>query len=509
MASQEGSRKRIKMSKAPASRAIGYTPAVASSSSAGPSNTANGGVCESGSCSHEQSLKTLHTDIEAMRQLVTCKVCDRLLYEPYALTCGHTYCYQCLRQWFENNPRKKTCPDCRVVITQQPTPSYLLREMVLIFVSRNEMLPDGETTDEHHKWQKEEADLIAADKANTDERAGGLFKGMFKRLNGAVRGCGPLHDPGDNVDRCPYCHWEVRGGYCSQCDTVVDEEAFSDYDDDSDETDDELDHELDAEDAAAVWGVDGEDDYFDHVYPYIGFGRDDSSTPVPAAMRAPEFVDLSGLTDQEERSEDEDEDNLSGFVVGDDEVTYDETDDGRRLDASDVPNQRRSRRVVVVDDDESDSDGETIPERVGAPDPGSDEDEEGPINSGSQRNKRGSRMTVRQRHVSVSSSDDSSEDSTDSDTDDDETHPDDEHIPAAPGLRGFSPLDEYEGDSNAPTSQDYYSEDGAEDGLYNDGGPSYDNEQYIDDRWDVRSPSEDEDHDDADDDDRWGIQRPA
>jgi len=77
-----------------------------------------------------------------MRQLVTCKICDRLLYEPYALSCGHTYCYICLTQWFTNNSRKKTCPDCRSVIVLQPTPSYIIKELVLIFVSRGRAFAD-------------------------------------------------------------------------------------------------------------------------------------------------------------------------------------------------------------------------------------------------------------------------------------------------------------------------------------------------------------------------------
>lgn len=32
-------------------------------------------------------------DLDSIRATVTCSVCDQLLYEPWTLGCGHTYCY--------------------------------------------------------------------------------------------------------------------------------------------------------------------------------------------------------------------------------------------------------------------------------------------------------------------------------------------------------------------------------------------------------------------------------
>lgn len=40
-----------------------------------------------------QQLKVLKTDFESLRSHLTCKICDRLLYQPYTISCGHTYCY--------------------------------------------------------------------------------------------------------------------------------------------------------------------------------------------------------------------------------------------------------------------------------------------------------------------------------------------------------------------------------------------------------------------------------
>jgi hypothetical protein len=40
-----------------------------------------------------QQLKTLKTDFDSLRSHLTCKICDRMLYQPYTIACGHTYCY--------------------------------------------------------------------------------------------------------------------------------------------------------------------------------------------------------------------------------------------------------------------------------------------------------------------------------------------------------------------------------------------------------------------------------
>lgn len=40
-----------------------------------------------------QQLSALKTDLDSLRSLLTCKICDHLLYQPYTIACGHTYCY--------------------------------------------------------------------------------------------------------------------------------------------------------------------------------------------------------------------------------------------------------------------------------------------------------------------------------------------------------------------------------------------------------------------------------
>jgi predicted acyl esterase len=40
-----------------------------------------------------QQLKSLKAEFDGLRAHLTCKICDRLLYQPYTIACGHTYCY--------------------------------------------------------------------------------------------------------------------------------------------------------------------------------------------------------------------------------------------------------------------------------------------------------------------------------------------------------------------------------------------------------------------------------
>ena len=327
-----------------------------------------------------------------------------------------------LRNGFSSNRRKKTCPDCRSVIVQQPTPSYIIKELVLIFVARSELLPDGETSDEHNQWVNEEAVRVSRDKENVDPNEGGLFKGMFKPRGLAWRD--PIHDRSDNVTRCPYCHWELEDGYCNSCDEIVDPSAFSEFGD-SDFTDDDLDHELDAEDATAVFGADGQD-YLDgnltsddapSVEPFDGgpgydiFGhpRDESlpgrrprETGRAGSARRP--INLWSSEGEEDSEDENDErDSLPDFVVNDDEVAYVSSNDGEETD---VPSTNRSRNAarrgppVVISDDEDDAATTT-----GAPSESiEDSDSDEPTLRGRQQNKR-SRIAVRERRALTLSSD--------------------------------------------------------------------------------------------------------
>lgn len=125
-----------------------------------------------------------------------------------------------------------------------------------MFITRIELLPEDETTDEHDAAKRAEALQIETDKSPGGE---GLFGGAFKNTLGPgtrlLAGIVPIHDVEDGVDRCPICAWELEEGECNHCGFNEDED--DDFSDDEDEPrslasivniDSDLDEDIDEED---------------------------------------------------------------------------------------------------------------------------------------------------------------------------------------------------------------------------------------------------------------------
>ncbi|CAI7565259.1 unnamed protein product [Penicillium glandicola] len=159
-------------------------------------------------------VNTLQGHVDDIRTLIQCGICIRPLYEPFTIACGHTFCYSCLSSWFAGGRSKRTCPDCRAPVKTQPAPAYLVRAVVQMFTGRAELLDRGETTTEHTKNQREEAERLDQDKANSHPTEGGLFGGLFKPKPPQLK---PVIDIDDGVVRCPLCSWELEGDNCAGC----------------------------------------------------------------------------------------------------------------------------------------------------------------------------------------------------------------------------------------------------------------------------------------------------
>ncbi|MCJ1464359.1 hypothetical protein MMC07_002972 [Pseudocyphellaria aurata] len=80
-------------------------------------------------------------------------------------------------------------------------------------------MPDGETTEDHRKWQQEEAEIVEKDKQAGGDHSNGLFRGCF--VSSSRRHIGPIRDNQDGVERCPRCTWELEDGYCVSCEYQV------------------------------------------------------------------------------------------------------------------------------------------------------------------------------------------------------------------------------------------------------------------------------------------------
>ncbi|KAJ9606328.1 E3 ubiquitin ligase [Cladophialophora chaetospira] len=243
-------------------------------------------------------LATFQKHIEDMRNLSLCKICIKPFYEPFILPCGHTYCYSCLASWFggaEGRRSKKSCPDCRAKVRAQPSPNYLLRDLVHMFIGRAELLPEDETVQEHQTAKEQEAGLLAADRSGP-----GLFKGAFLTLGPGLlqrdwrRG---ILDPGDNVMRCPDCHWELEEGECGRC-------GFHEFDvsgSDSD-GDDGLDGSIDLDDSEM-----DDDDDLDHEFGHT-MGEHPLNYHYNDASRIPSF------SSDDDSGDDEEDNDMDGFI---------------------------------------------------------------------------------------------------------------------------------------------------------------------------------------------------
>ncbi|CAI6341638.1 unnamed protein product [Periconia digitata] len=377
----------------------------------------------------EEQLKVLKSDFDSLRSHLTCKICDRLLYQPYTIACGHTYCYSCLCTWFVNNKARKTCPDCRTAVSQAPAPAYIIRDMTTMFIARAELLPTGETIEQHTKWSKEEADVVQQDKDNTDHRHGGLFKGCFRPQ---VARPPPLHairDQDDGVDRCPVCSWELEDGECIQCGLLFDDNGeltwtdsftgFSDMDElsERDMSGEDLDAEMEMDDADFDgydgYGPEGWGDYYpDEVNftmerflgqgfpPQAAFARRRPLSHSEAGSRrlySPSIISDMYTDDmdtvQEEDEEAIDEDSSMNDFIDDEDGRESVSSPGGSSAASQTPQpssaragfQARNRRVV---ESESSSTISSVAEED------EDEEDQGPIRRG-QRNRAQTRILNR------------------------------------------------------------------------------------------------------------------
>jgi hypothetical protein len=411
-------------------------------------------------CHHEQTLHSLNTDLEAMRQLITCKMCYRFLYEPFGLACGHTYCYSCLAQWMGHS---KTCPDCRAKVKSEPTPTYLVREMVRIFAARSQLLPDGETAEEHEKLATAEAEIVSKDKANSDVRLGGLFRGVFRR-GSRDHPYLAIRDVADNVDRCPLCTYEVEDGRCNQCDIRVigdddDDDVLSESDSSGLNSDDDVDGDLADMDADDIdLGLDAHANFGAYHDPDSDDGQD-LIAHIYAAGLGRTFDERTGRSrlhhmdddDEDDSDDDEHDDEMNGFI--DDEVHYDDNASGDEpSDDNSQPghtatghSSRRARRqqpaVFSEEEDDDDEDDAEMPIRQslapqhresgrGSFTTTSDEDEDDddePIVTGSHRNRH--RLTRHRQPITIHS---------DSDEQDEPSETEQTDVFGA-GMRPFSP----------------------------------------------------------------------
>ena len=201
--------------------------------------------------------------------------------------------------------------------------------MIQIFANRAELMPVGETTEEHKQWQGEEAALVERDRSSR----GGLFRGCFRMLaRRPVTLAAPIRDDEDNVDRCPRCTWELEDGQCGSCGYPVEGGGSSGSEGAEYYHPDEIydmEHGIEMDDA--LFEALAEEANADELYgeQHDSDAEDDDYSPPSyirhrvSNVRHPRLQsnDYDSLPDTEEGSGDDDDevDSLDSFVVPDEE----------------------------------------------------------------------------------------------------------------------------------------------------------------------------------------------
>lgn len=129
-----------------------------------------------------------------------CHICHEILNVPMMLSCGHNYCYMCLKSWFKTNEtRSLGCPDCRKSVDTTPVLNLFLDHQLKFILT----LAKEKGTDS--KWDQTLAER-EQDEAifKTDAAKDNLFANVFKNSTLSV-----VDMDDDGIPRCGNCHWEL------------------------------------------------------------------------------------------------------------------------------------------------------------------------------------------------------------------------------------------------------------------------------------------------------------
>lgn len=244
-----------------------------------------------------------------------------------------------------------------------------------MFTNRAELLDKGETTAEHSKNQRDEADRLDKDKANTNPQSGGLFGGLFRPKAPALK---PVVDVEDGVVRCPNCAWELEDGEncpgCGWCYHFGDGTEYSGTDGQSETNYDSMDDDFgDIEEDDSVWGLyDGPQGppthYLDQIAAEIAAARNAANDAPFAHLHDLLYPDETSDYDYDEE-EDDDYDEQDSFIDDDEHPRVEEDDSESDRDtvvgaapaflplpSLGPPQNRVALHVPITEDEESEED---------------------------------------------------------------------------------------------------------------------------------------------------------
>ncbi|KAK9476353.1 hypothetical protein V1514DRAFT_298586, partial [Lipomyces japonicus] len=262
-----------------------------------------------------------------LNELFNCNICSSLMLEPCVISCGHSFCYQCLDIWFHQN---LTCPTCRTDVLVCPALSFQAKHAANVLLQFHD---DKEEIMERHQ---EETKLISGHLRTCSK----LFPDHeFEQRKQELT----YVDSDDGVARCGRCHWEMEGRRCIHC-----------YPADSDSNGEDEDEDDGSENSP--------------IYPWSGLlpTRLDLSDYDDEDEEDEEDENGDDYDDEESNSNDDDDDDLGSFICDSDEDEHDIIISRHWHQSDDRVVMSNTDDLSDDDDDEEDEEEEEREEEDGA-----------------------------------------------------------------------------------------------------------------------------------------------
>ncbi|KAH0477192.1 MAG: hypothetical protein KVP17_003035 [Porospora cf. gigantea B] len=104
--------------------------------------------------------------LKALRDHLTCPVCQDWVLDSCSLDCGHIFCYTCITQWFQQK-MDYVCPACNQTAERGPTMCYAVDGLLAQVHRLEEGMSDPQISDERAELVKRAAE---SQKRKDDEK---------------------------------------------------------------------------------------------------------------------------------------------------------------------------------------------------------------------------------------------------------------------------------------------------------------------------------------------------
>lgn len=116
-------------------------------------------------------LKAHNSALVELVKNISCPICQDVPTQPYMLPlCGHSFCYSCIKYWFQCNP---SCPVCRMAIGEnKPVVNHSLKRVIDLTLEKVKHLEEMVVHDQEEidknldAWYREKNEEFESDKAS-------------------------------------------------------------------------------------------------------------------------------------------------------------------------------------------------------------------------------------------------------------------------------------------------------------------------------------------------------